>query len=208
MRSGVSFIYFDLGGVLLIDFSGNDGWESLASDLGLNKDQANKLDKIWDNWDEDLCAGRMDLKELVEKFRKLVDIPVGYDLYKEIITRFDPNQFIKPLIDETLRQKRIGILSNAYPNMIKGVMDKKLIPLVDYSVIVDSSVVGYSKPEKEIYKLSESRAGVDPSNILFVDNLQKNLDPARHRGWKTFLYDPKNPEESTKKLANYLYLKI
>ncbi len=53
-----------------------------------------------------------------------------------------------------------------------------------------SDVLGIAKPEMGLYGLVESRAQLDPQQLLFVDDRPRNLRPARRRGWRTLRADP------------------
>jgi FMN phosphatase YigB (HAD superfamily) len=87
-----------------------------------------------------------------------------------------------------------------YINMFPAIQKRGLLPPVVWRQIIDSSVVKLRKPDLAIYHLAQKRANVLDSEILFIDNQPKNLDPAKSLGWQTFLYDPANPKESSQKL--------
>jgi len=92
--------------------------------------------------------------------------------------------------------------------MMDEAMAKKLFPPVIWDSIIDSTKVGCRKPMPEIYDIAEQKAGVAASEILFIDNREKNLVPARARGWQTYLYDSKDYNTSNQKLADFLASKM
>jgi putative hydrolase of the HAD superfamily len=51
--------------------------------------------------------------------------------------------------------------------------------------VVESSKVGLRKPEPAFYELACSLAGVDPDEVVFLDDLGVNLKPARAMGMTT-----------------------
>jgi putative hydrolase of the HAD superfamily len=53
-----------------------------------------------------------------------------------------------------------------------------------------SHELGMRKPDAEIYRELESRLRVSPSDILFFDDLQENIDGALRCGWNACLIDP------------------
>lgn len=55
--------------------------------------------------------------------------------------------------------------------------------------VLISDVLGIAKPEPGLYELVESRAELDPWELLFVDDRPRNLRPARRRGWRTLRAD-------------------
>lgn len=52
-----------------------------------------------------------------------------------------------------------------------------------FDEIIDSSAVGMRKPEPEIYRLVTDRLGADPGRIVYLDDFEHNLGPARAAGW-------------------------
>lgn len=57
--------------------------------------------------------------------------------------------------------------------------------LLDFDVVVESSVVGLRKPDPRIYHLVLDELGVDASDAVFLDDLGVNLKPARALGLTT-----------------------
>ena len=51
------------------------------------------------------------------------------------------------------------------------------------------------KPEKNIYHQVESEIGLDPSEFVFIDDNQNNVDGARELGWQAYLH-PTNSDLS------------
>ena len=58
-----------------------------------------------------------------------------------------------------------------------------------FDVVIDSSEVGARKPEPRIYEITQEHLGVDPSGILFVDDIGQNLKAAKALGWQTLLFE-------------------
>ena len=52
-----------------------------------------------------------------------------------------------------------------------------------------SFAVGHMKPDRRVYSLVESVAGINPEDILFFDDRQINVDGARLAGWNAVLTD-------------------
>ncbi|HEU5044134.1 MAG TPA: HAD family phosphatase [Nocardioidaceae bacterium] len=49
--------------------------------------------------------------------------------------------------------------------------------------IVYSHEVGLAKPDARIYRLTEQRLGVQPEEVVFVDDVLTNVEAARELGW-------------------------
>ena len=106
---------------------------------------------------------------------------------------------------EKIKDKfQVGLLTNMYPGMFEAIQKRKIMPKIDWKVIVDSSKVRLKKPEIEIYQLAEKLAKTKPEEILFIDNKKKNLESAQKLGWQTFWYDSANYEQSSAELEKYL----
>ncbi len=51
--------------------------------------------------------------------------------------------------------------------------------------VIASHLVGYRKPEREIYELALQRAGARAEQTLFIDNAPRNATAARELGLAT-----------------------
>jgi HAD superfamily hydrolase (TIGR01509 family) len=51
-----------------------------------------------------------------------------------------------------------------------------------------SQIVGYAKPDPEIYKTVASQLGVRPDQILFFDDKPENISAAERLGWHARVY--------------------
>ena len=58
----------------------------------------------------------------------------------------------------------------------------------NFSLIIESSKVGFLKPEKQIYKHVLEVLKVNAKEILFIDDLGINLKPARELGFNTYKF--------------------
>ena len=63
--------------------------------------------------------------------------------------------------------------------------------LANFDHVVESSVVGVRKPDRRFYELACGMAGVQPAEVVFLDDLGVNLKPARAMGMTTIkVIDP------------------
>lgn len=70
------------------------------------------------------------------------------------------------------------------------------LPNVAYDVIIDSSQVHALKPEVRMFEIAAERAGVQPHEILLVDDDHLNLSSAGQLGWQTISFHSYQAEES------------
>jgi putative hydrolase of the HAD superfamily len=83
----------------------------------------------------------------------------------------------------------LGVVSNFYGNLERILVDADMSTL--FGAIVDSAVVGVSKPDAEIFSLALARLGLAPGEALFVgDSLEKDVLPARECGLRAVLLAP------------------
>lgn len=203
------FVYFDVGGVSIIDFSGNDKWTEMKRSFGVTKENEKHFDLVWEKYEDRICIN-CDIDTVISEFRQVkgISMPDDYSMLADFVERFERNSSIWPVIHAVKEHYGIGLLTNMYPRMLNAIIERKLIPDLEWNAIVDSSVAGYQKPHPSIYQKAEEVAKLKPEEIFFIDNSEENVKEANRRGWKTFLYDPRNPEASSKKLSKLLDLNV
>ena len=201
----IKFIYFDVGGVVIKDFSGTNKWSELKKDIGVSLSQNEDFDAFFDKYESELCMGR-NLKTLLPLIKKEFSIffPKNYIFLNEFVNRFDKNDTLWPLLEKLRNKYRIGLLTNMYPNMLNEIYKRKIMPSINWDTIIDSSIEGFSKPSPQIYKIAQQKANVKSNQIIFIDNSQKNIKAAQELCWNTFLYDSSNLSKSNKKLSTLL----
>jgi len=99
---------------------------------------------------------------------------------------------------EALRRHgvRTGVLSNSwwYP-----MYDRPFYARA-FDVQVVSGKVGVRKPDPAIFERGVRELGVAPQRIVFVDDFEENLPPARALGMTAVLHDPHAPERTVAEL--------
>lgn len=202
MKNNIKFIYFDVGGVVIKDFSGTNKWEELKLELGIPKDKDQEFEDIYDQYQDEINTTR-EIDSLIPIYKEKfgIALPDNYSfLIDGFVKRFEKNLDIWPVIETAKSKYKIGLLTNMYPNMLSEIKKAELLPNIEFDQIIDSSIEKVQKPYKEIYKLAEKRCGFKGNEILFIDNSQKHLDSAKQFGWQTFLYDPTDNKKSSEEL--------
>ncbi len=201
------FIYFDVGGVLLLDFSGTNKWIEMRRALGVTAEKDAAFDKLWGKYHQRICLDYPVDNFISELERELgLVIPKNYSMLADFVHRFTLNTSIWPVVEKVSQKYRVGLLTNMYPGMLALIQQQNLISPISWDVVVDSSKVGYQKPDKEIFVLAKKLAGVKPAEILFIDNTAEHLEAAQKRGWQTLWYDTTKAEESNQQLIKTLSL--
>lgn len=206
MNNNIKFIYFDVGGVVIKDFSGTNKWEELKAELGIPKDKSQEFEDIYDLYQDEINTTR-EIDSLLPIYKEKfgITLPDNYSfLVDGFVKRFEKSLDMWPVIEFAKSKYKIGLLTNMYPKMFSEIKKAGLLPDIEFDQIIDSSVEKVQKPYKEIYRLAEKRCGFKGSEILFIDNSQKHLDTAKELGWQTFLYDPADTKESSEELMKII----
>ncbi len=202
----VKHVYFDVGGVLLLDYSGTNKWIEMKRDLGVTEAEDPLFDAIWKKYRQRICID-CDVDTIVSDFESALERKLeNYSMLEDFVNRFELNPSIWPVAKAAKEKYSVGLLTNMYPRMLATINSKKLIPDIEWNAIVDSSVVGHQKPEPGIFDVAEKMVEVDPTEIFFIDNSPDHVKAAKSRGWQAILYDPTNTVESTKSVIKILNL--
>lgn len=201
------FIYFDVGGVLLLDFSGTDKWDRLKQDLGITPEKDAAFEAVWQRHLERVCVD-CDVDHILDQLAAAaeIELPADYSLLADVVSRFEQNRVMWQVAEQAMAYYSVGLLTNQCPRMLSTIYQQQLLPRLDWQVVVDSSEVGFQKPEAGIFEIAEQMSGVGPSELFFVDNSPGHLAEAEARGWQTMLYDHQNPEDSARQVAERLGL--
>jgi FMN phosphatase YigB (HAD superfamily) len=201
----IKFVYFDVGGVMIRDFSRTNKWTLLQEEVCGLTGYREKFEELWAATG-DTHNTTFDVDNLVPTFRKELNpaLPADYSFLMGFVNRFEKNGYIWPVIVAMQAVVPVGLLTNMYPRMLEKIYAAGIMPNTEWDVVLDSSVLKLQKPYAEIFALAEKEAGASGSDILFIDNTQKHLDAAANEfGWQTFLFDPSKCEESSSELMQY-----
>jgi len=208
MSKEIKFIFFDVGGVIIFDFSKTNKWQEMMSDIGINKTNKKPFEDLFKKYEPEICRGRkIDTFVEVVKSELGLEFKEGYSMLDDFADRFEVNTSIHPILNELSKKYKIGLLTNMYPGMLEAIKKKGILPQVKWDVILDSSIVGFKKPQEEIYGIAENKSNTDPEKILLVENERVNINVAKKRGWQILLYNPSNPLTSNNKLRELLNIK-
>lgn len=201
----IEFVYFDVGGVAISDFSGTDGWSQLKKELGITPEIDSEFMEIWEPYEQDVVVGK-DVEALLPIIRKRLNlnIPEDYSLLNGFVSRFAVNKLIWPLVDAVKKKNAVGLLTNMYPGMLDAIVERDLLPPVEWDAIVESSVEKLKKPDAKFFALAEQKAKFSGQEILFIDNTIGHVEAARNYGWKSYYYDASDHQASCNKLRQYL----
>jgi putative hydrolase of the HAD superfamily len=200
MNKSIKFIYFDIGGVL-VDWLG--AFYSVAKKF---RKERQSFIKIFRTVDDDITRGIItpkDLWQICQDKLKITDNK-NTDFLDLWTNDYFPIKKTHQLVKKLTSNYQIGLLSNIYKGMTDQLIQKQLIPNIDYAQVILSCNLGTKKPEEKIYKIAQQKSKVKPSEILFIDDSKENLPPAKKLGWNCFKFNYRNPQESIKELEKLL----
>ncbi|MFA4998704.1 MAG: HAD-IA family hydrolase [Candidatus Paceibacterota bacterium] len=204
----ISFVYFDVGGVVINDCKGNDKWEKMMREIGIKKEDDDKFNEFYEKYEKEVSIGK-DIDSIIPLIKKIfgVNFPAGYSMLADFINRFEKNIYIQPVIDKIKQNCKMGLLTNMYPRMLSAMTEKGIMPEANWDVIIDSTVERLRKPDSAIFELAERKANAKKDEILFIDNTTVNINTAKDFGWRTFFYNSSDHKKSCADLLDF-YEKI
>jgi len=178
----IKAVLFDFGGVLTE--SGKSGFiaESIAEVYGISVDQ---LDIRRDHYL--LRRGRGDEAALFDRLNKQFGKQVTKQMYLDKVHGMFKTSHEVYELAKRLRKHGVqtGILSNIFA------MDAEVLreqgQYDGFDPVILSCDEGYAKPELELYNIAIKKLGVKPEEILFVDDQQKCIGPAKKLGIATVM---------------------
>lgn len=175
----VKFVYFDLHQVLINSLQGMLPF--LAEQTG---QPLPRVEDLFMRFDRDLCLGKVSL----EQFNRVLSRELGTlglkqeELYARQV---EADTAMMEILELAGRGCGVGLLTNAFPSNVAALIERRIFPR-EFDVVVDSSVVGMMKPEKEIYEYAQRQADVPAHQILLIDDRHINIVGAEACGWQGF----------------------
>lgn len=116
------------------------------------------------------------------------------------LKNLEPIEEMQKLLIWAGEKYKVGLMTNIMPGFISAMRREHKLPDINLEAIVDSSEAGTIKPEEKIYRIAEQKAGVDPHEILLIDDDRVNLMAAEKLGWHVLWFDDSHSEESTERI--------
>ena len=190
-------IIFDYTGVLTKEGNIYHAGELLAEKYNCGRDDFLRLMK--ENWK------KARINDMSSKlfWKNLADyLKIDSDLFrKDYLEFFKIDVKVLEFIKKLKTNYKLGLLSNQLEDWLEEEIKKYNLDNV-FDVIVASYQIKKAKPELEVYKGIAKKLKVYPSECIFVDDLERNLIPARELGMNTILFkDLKQLKEELKRLS-------
>lgn len=194
-EQGVDGVVFDFGGVIVESAMENEALYRFCESKGMSREMFRQTWQAYRKfWDGGFCT----FEELYD--RQFAD--VGVKLAKEdyaTLWELDTGGWMAKLRPETLELmrrlkangKKIGILSNMAKEFFERAFKSVCAEYrAEAEVEVISAYVHLYKPQREIYDLAERLMGIPAARLLFLDDLECNVNAAREYGWQSEVYPP------------------
>lgn len=199
MNKPINFVYFDLGGVFF-DYQGTTAFvEKFNIDYQDFKESRKE-------YLTDCLLGKITSDEYINSTLKKLGIDFRFDNYNDYwASKSKPYPQIHDLVFKLSKRYPIGIITNDFRDAFSGYLKHGLIPDIDYQVILQSSKLGLKKPDKKIFKIAEKMCNYSGKDILFIDDVEKNILAAKKLGWQTYLFDNDEMDYSVENILNKLH---
>lgn len=180
----ITTIFFDWGGVIADD-PGDDFLKLLLRDIGASEAQ---VEEIYETYMKHFMKGHMSEAEYWDELR----VNYGFTIHDSISNEFKKwrglvkNDDVLALVDKAKEKGlQTAILSNVIEPTYNVLLQAGYYDRFDE--VIASCKVGFAKPQEEIYLLALKQLHTTAAQSVFIDDKQKNLDPAASMGFKTIL---------------------
>ncbi len=192
-------IIFDLGNVLFfLDFTKT--YEILKKYLRPQYTPEYALNniirgKVFEDFNKGLISKKEYFNHCKGFFLKEIDEKTFWKHYSDI---FIPNKELLSLLPKLKKDYNLYILSNTDEVHIDFLENHYRQYFNLFNGKIYSFKTGYMKPDRKIYEYLLNSYNIKPEESLFIDDIEKNLLPAKLLNIKTFLYNKKRGKELAK----------
>jgi epoxide hydrolase-like predicted phosphatase len=181
----IKAVIFDFGGVLTTNITSRFTYALYRGTKYHRKPEP----KAFLNILHKFSKGKISEREFFEKTSKIIgkDEKKIRDVWQGILhkSKYRKEMFI---LIEKLRENgyKVAVLSNTNPTHQQHY--SKRGDYDHFHVKILSNLVGYRKPSKAIYKLALRKLKIRPEEAVFIDDLKRNILPARRIGINVIYY--------------------
>lgn len=183
----ITAIIFDLGGVVL----SRGLWSFrayLVEKYGVTDEQTRDI--FIKKYYKPYFSGKLSEGDFWIGVLHDLNIQADWKKLKEILLDFyTPNEGMFELLNKLKATGYKTYLLSDQTNDWWPLLDKRYNIFSYFDKVFISSEVGLHKPEKAFYEFVLNDTKLSPSETLFVDDLQENLDPAHEIGMNVLLFN-------------------
>jgi putative hydrolase of the HAD superfamily len=198
MTQNNQLIIFDLGRVM-VDICNN--WQEAASLAGVTLDVTDYL-KAHDQINGPLLTametGQINIDQFAASVGELVNKPAT-DVKAAFLKWLKAPmpgmiEFVKQLKADGYKTACLSNTSHMHWDMMLDPNSEHYLALDEiFDYPMASHIIGIMKPDDEIYLHAQKHTGFEPSQIVFFDDNQANIDKANALGWNATLITQDKP---------------
>ncbi len=199
----IKAVIFDLGGVLVrTEFP--EVRQQLEKQLEFEPGTLDRI--VWGGEEWELAqVGRISYDEYWRRIGAALEFSTPQEIADFRREYFSGDRLDDELVDvikELRPHYRIGLLSNA-PDRLEAWLEEEWGIKHLFDAIVYSAKVGLAKPDQRVFHLVLEQLDVAPSEALFIDDFQRNIDAALTLGMRAIHFTGTKAlrEELTRYLA-------
>lgn len=144
------------------------------------------MDILYKNW-HDATVNKISDKEYWKQLSQDLDIPEE-EIKHEIIEAFPIEQRVVELLTQLKGKYTLVMMSNQIEDWLESEIDKNNLR-DKFELFINSYQVRMKKPDKEIFLHALETINNHPSEILFIDDSEKNILVAKELGFQTIQFD-------------------
>jgi len=182
------FLYFDLGKVL-VNFDVGQMYRQVGEVSGVDPVRVREV-LFHGRLQKQHELGQTSTREFYEAFCRQTGTRPDYDeLIRAASDIFEINVGILPVVSQLQETgQRLGVLSNTSCDHWEHCRRRFTIVAEPFPVHTLSYEIGAAKPDPLIFRAAARRAGVDPGEIFFVDDIAENVAGALAAGFDAVQY--------------------
>lgn len=196
----IKVIVFDWIGTLSLGIpEGYFPVRKMKRKFALSDRSIKKCIEILDNWEPPFKPATIkEQRRILVDFWQSVAKQIGIknpSLFIDYLLKWSFDDVTAVLFPEALsvieylskKNYKLVVLSNGWPSRLLEIKRSKIGNY--FRIILVSNIIGAKKPETEAYQIAIKRIGLLSDEILFVDNKEEYLVPARGLGMNVILMD-------------------
>ncbi|MDP3974988.1 MAG: HAD family phosphatase [Candidatus Jorgensenbacteria bacterium] len=131
--------------------------------------------------------GKIDERQFLQECSRIVGVEIPYDQCRYVYRDGTLNTPLIEIVKKLKAKYKIALLSNNNREYVQEYVYKPGLDKL-FDIMVVSYKAGYRKPAPKIYKILVQNLGVEPHEILFLDDDSSKLGAAEAQGLQTLVY--------------------